>query len=49
MKKIEGNKLVALLISAGMVTTVLAACSIDYDEFGAGINDLGKFKTKLIV
>ena len=41
MKKIEGNKLVALLISAGMVTTVLAACSIDYDEFGAGINDPG--------
>lgn len=42
MKKIEGNKLVALLISAAMVTVVLAACSIDYDKLNKGINDLGK-------
>ena len=41
MKKIEGNKLVALLISAGMVTTLLAACSVDTDELGKGINELG--------
>lgn len=41
MKKIEGNKLVALLLSAGMVTTFLAACSIDPDALGKGISDLG--------
>lgn len=41
MKKIEGNKLVALLISAGMMTTLLAACSVDTDELGKGINELG--------
>ena len=41
MKKIEGNKLVALLISAGMVTTFLAACTINTDELGQGISDLG--------
>ena len=42
MKKIEGNKLVALLISAAMVTVVLAACTVDYDKLNKGINDLGK-------
>lgn len=41
MKKLEGNKLVALLISAGMATTLLAACSINTDELGQGISDLG--------
>ena len=41
MKKLEGNKLVALLISAGMATTLLAACSINTDELGQGITDLG--------
>ena len=41
MKKIEGNKLVALLISAGMATTMLAACTINTDELGQGISDLG--------
>jgi len=39
--KIEGNKLVALLISAGMATTFLAACTINTDELGQGISDLG--------
>ena len=42
MKKIEGNKLVALLISASMVTVVLAACTVDYDKLNKGINDLGR-------
>ena len=41
MKKIEGNKLVALLLSAGMVTALLAACTINTDELGEGISDLG--------
>ena len=41
MKKLEGNKLVALLISAGMVTTLFAACTINTDQLGQGINDLG--------
>ena len=41
MKKIEGNKLVALLLSAGMVTTLFAACTINTDELGQGISDLG--------
>ncbi len=41
MKKLEGNKLVALLLSAGMATTLLAACSINTDELGQGISDLG--------
>lgn len=41
MKKLEGNKLVAVLLSAGMVTALLAACSIDTDKFGQGISDLG--------
>ena len=41
MKRIEGNKLVALIISAGMTTTFLAACSIDTDKIGQGITDLG--------
>ena len=41
MKKIEGNKLVALLLSAGMVTSFLAACSVDPDALGKGISDLG--------
>ena len=39
--KIEGNKLVALLISAGMTTTFLAACTINTDELGQGISELG--------
>ncbi|MBR4914474.1 MAG: hypothetical protein IKZ42_04275 [Clostridiales bacterium] len=41
MMRIEGNKLVALLISAGMATTFLAACSINTDKLGEGISDLG--------
>ena len=41
MKKIEGNKLVALIISAGMTTTFLAACSINTDKLGQGISELG--------
>ena len=41
MKKLEGNKLVALIISAGMTTTFLAACSINTDKLGQGISDLG--------
>ena len=41
MKRLEGNKLVALVLSAGMITTVLAACSINTDELGRGINELG--------
>ena len=41
MKKIERNKLVALLISAGMATTFLAACTVNTDELGQGISDLG--------
>ena len=47
MKKLEGNKLVALLISAGMVTTFLAACSVDPDALGKGISALGNaFETQ---
>ena len=47
MKKIEGSKLVALLISAGMATTLLAACTINTDELGQGISDLGNaFETE---
>lgn len=47
MKKLNGNKLVALLISAGMVTTFLAACSINTDELGRGISELGNaFETE---
>jgi hypothetical protein len=41
MKKLEGNKLVALIISAGMTTTFLAACSINTDKLGQGISELG--------
>ena len=41
MKKMEGNKITALVISAVMVTTVLAACSIDTDKLSEGISDLG--------
>lgn len=41
MKKPEGNKLVAVLLSAGMATALLAACSINTDELGQGISDLG--------
>ena len=41
MKKLEGNKLVAVLLSAGMATALLAACSINTDELGQGISDLG--------
>lgn len=41
MKKLEGNKLVALLLSAGMATTLLAACSVNTDQLGQGISDLG--------
>lgn len=41
MMRIEGNKLVALLISAGMATTFLAACSINPDKLGEGISELG--------
>ena len=41
MKRLEGNKLVALIISAGMTTTFLAACSINTDKLGQGISDLG--------
>ena len=49
MKKLEGNKLVALLISAGMVTTLLAACSINTDELEQGISDLGNAFTSQAV
>ena len=41
MKKLEGNKLVALIISAGMITTFLAACTINTDKLGQGISELG--------
>ena len=41
MMRIEGNKLVALLISAGMATSFLAACSINTDKLGEGISELG--------
>ena len=41
MKKLEGNKLVALLLSAGMAATLLAACTINTDELGQGLSDLG--------
>ena len=41
MKKMEGNNITALVISAVMVTTVLAACSIDTDKLSEGISDLG--------
>ena len=41
MKKLEGNKLVALLLSAGMATSLLAACSVNTDQLGQGISDLG--------
>ena len=41
MKKIDGNKLVAVLLSAGMVMTLFAACSINTDELGEGISELG--------
>ena len=49
MKKLEGNKLAALLLSAGMVTTLLAACTIDTDELGQGISDLGSAFTSQTV
>ena len=39
--RIHGNRFVALMLSAGMVTTFLAACSIDPDQLGKGINELG--------
>ena len=42
MKKIEGNKLVAVLLSSAMVTVFLAACTVDYEKLNKGINDLGK-------
>ena len=41
MMRFEGNKLVALLLSAGMAATFLAACSINTDKLGEGISDLG--------
>ena len=41
MMRFEGNKLVALLLSAGMATTFLAACSINTDKLGEGISELG--------
>ena len=41
MKRIEGNKLVALLLSAGMVMSLLVACSINTEELGQGISELG--------
>jgi len=41
MKRLEGNRLVAVLISAGMAATFLAACSIDTEELSQGINELG--------
>ena len=41
MKKLEGNKLVALLLSAGMTTALLAACSVNTDQLGQGISELG--------
>jgi len=49
MKKLEGNKLAALLLSAGMVTTLLAACTINTDELGQGISDLGNAFTSQTV
>ena len=49
MKKLEGNKLVALLISAGMAVTLLAACSINTDELEQGIYDLGNAFTSQTV
>lgn len=49
MKKLEGNRLAALLLSAGMVTTLLAACSINTDELGQGISDLGNAFTSQTV
>ena len=45
MSKIKGNKLVALLISAGMTTSILAACSIDAEGFREGMNELGEALT----
>ena len=41
MKKMERNKLVAILLSLAMTATVFAACSIDTDKLGEGISDLG--------
>ena len=41
MKKLDGNKLVAVLLSAGMATTFFAACSINTSELGKGICELG--------
>lgn len=41
MKKLDGNKLVAVLLSAGMATTFFAACSINTSELGKGISELG--------
>lgn len=49
MKKLEGNKLAAVLLSAGMVTTLLAACTINTDELGQGISDLGNAFTSQTV
>ncbi len=49
MKKLKGNKLAALLLSAGMVTTLLAACTINTDELGQGISDLGNAFTSQTV
>ena len=46
MKKIQRNKLVALLLSAGMTASLLAACSIDTGELSQGINDLGNAFTE---
>ena len=41
MKRLEGNKLVAVILSAGMLTTFLAACSVNTDKLERGLNDLG--------
>ena len=41
MKKLDGNKLVAVLLSAGMATTFFAACSINTSELRKGISELG--------
>ena len=41
MMRFEGNKLVAIVLSAGMAATFLAACSINTDKLGEGISDLG--------
>ena len=41
MMRIEGNKLVALLISGGMATSFIAACSINTDKLDEGISELG--------